>query len=34
VKLTGLIGLAAAGAIAIAGVIGLGLLLLLVRVGG
>jgi hypothetical protein len=34
VKLAGLIGLAAAGAIAVAGVIGLGLLLVMVHVGG
>jgi hypothetical protein len=34
VKLAGLIGLASAGAIAVAGVIALGLLLVMVRVGG
>jgi hypothetical protein len=34
VKIAGLIALAATGAIAVAGVVGLGLLFVLVRVGG
>jgi hypothetical protein len=34
VKLTGLVALASAGAIALAGVVGLGFLLVMVHVGG